>query len=29
VPADTDAPGGPKLRSEAERDLLRALRAAR
>jgi hypothetical protein len=27
--ADTDAPGGQKLRSEAERDLLRALRAAR
>jgi hypothetical protein len=27
--ADSDAPGGQKLRSEAERDLLRALRAAR
>jgi hypothetical protein len=29
VLADTDGPGGQKLRSEAERDLLRALRAAR
>jgi hypothetical protein len=27
--ADSEVPGGPKLRSEAERDLLRALRAAR